>query len=56
MRRFWWFFLIYAAFGVVFAISRDQLTNSLMIELLEALLYILLWPLSAVGLIPNINL
>jgi hypothetical protein len=56
MRRFSLIFLLYLAVGVVFAVTRDQLTTNLLRELTEALLYILLWPLTAFGVIAPINL
>jgi hypothetical protein len=56
MRRFSLIFLLYLAVGVVFAVYRNQLSTPLLRDIVEALLYILLWPLTAFGLIGPINL
>jgi hypothetical protein len=56
MRRFTLIFLLYVAVGVIFAVSRDQLTTPFLRDLVEALLYILLWPLTAFGVIGPIRL
>lgn len=55
MRRYGMLVLLYIGVGIVFAVVRDQLTTPLLRDLVEVLLYILLWPLAAFGLI-NLNL
>jgi hypothetical protein len=55
MRRFSLLFVIYVIIGVVFAFTRRQITGQLLTDVVEAILVILLWPLTAFGLV-NLNL
>jgi hypothetical protein len=55
MRRTSLLVLLYLAVGVVFAVTRRQLTMPLMRDFLEVLLFIVLWPLNALGLL-SLNL
>jgi hypothetical protein len=55
MRRFGLLFLIYVIIGVIFAFTRNQITGRLLTDVIEAILVILLWPLTAFGLV-NLNL
>jgi hypothetical protein len=50
-RRVSWFFVLYIAIGVVVAFARDQLTEPFLRDLLEVVLLVLLWPLTALGLV-----
>jgi hypothetical protein len=50
-RRVSLFFVLYIAIGVVVAFARDQLTEPFLRDLLEVVLLILLWPLTALGLV-----
>jgi hypothetical protein len=56
MRRFSLIFLLYLAVGIAFAVTRDQLTTPLLRDMAEAALYVVLWPLTAFGVIGPINL
>jgi hypothetical protein len=50
-RRFSLFFVLYVIVGVIVAYARDQLTEAFLRDLLEVILLVLLWPLTALGLI-----
>ena len=52
MRRRWsLLFVIYVVIGVIVAFARNQLTRSFLVDLIEVILYVLLWPLTALGLV-----
>jgi hypothetical protein len=50
-RRWSLFFVLYIVIGVIVAFARDQLTQPFLRDLLEVILLVLLWPLTALGLI-----
>ena len=55
VRRFSLLFVIYIIVGIIVAFSKNQITAPFLKDLVEALLYVLLWPLSLLGLV-NLNL
>ena len=50
-RRWSLFFLLYIVIGVIVAFARHQLTQPFLRDLLEVILLVLLWPLTALGLV-----
>jgi hypothetical protein len=50
-RRWSLFFLLYIVVGVIVAFARNQLTQAFLRDLLEVVLLVLLWPLTALGLV-----
>ena len=50
-RRWSMLFVIYLVIGVIVAFARNQLTKPFLVDLIEVILYVLLWPLTALGLV-----
>jgi hypothetical protein len=50
-RRWSMLFVIYIVIGVIVAFARNQLTKPFLVDLIEVILYVLLWPVTALGLV-----
>ena len=50
-RRYSLLFVIYLVVGVVVALNRGYVSQTLLLNLLKAILLILLWPLALLGVI-----
>ncbi|HKE98055.1 MAG TPA: hypothetical protein VKG45_03870 [Actinomycetes bacterium] len=54
-RRWSLLFVLYIAAGIIFAFTKHKLTRGFLLDLVEVLIWVLLWPLAALGLI-DLNL
>ena len=51
MRRFSLLFVLYIVLGVIVALNRHKITGAMLRDIAEAIIVILLWPLTAFGIV-----
>lgn len=54
-RRWSLLFVLYIIAGIIYAFATDKITRGFLLDLVEVVVVILLWPLSALGLV-NLSL